>query len=171
MVEEDLKNTKIAFDLKNAAIILGFFLLLTGGLFAYLINGKGKVENPIPEFNMNNDSQNTTQSADLQIEDLVVGSGEEAKSGDLVTVNYKGTLTDGTVFDSSYERQKPFDFPLGQGRVIQGWDQGVNGMKVGGKRKLTIPPDLGYGEAGSPPDIPSNATLIFEVELLSVRKG
>jgi FKBP-type peptidyl-prolyl cis-trans isomerase len=105
----------------------------------------------------------------LQIEDLQVGTGAEAQSGQRVTVHYVGTLTDGSKFDSSRDRDEPFSFPLGGGRVIKGWDQGVAGMKVGGKRKLTIPPELGYGPMGYPPVIPGNATLVFEVELLEVK--
>jgi len=103
----------------------------------------------------------------LIIQDEKVGIGVEAVAGKKVTVNYVGTLTDGTKFDSSYDRNQPFAFNLGAGEVIQGWDQGVNGMKVGGKRKLTIPPSLGYGSqaVGS---IPPNSTLVFEVELLKV---
>ena len=105
----------------------------------------------------------------LEIEDLKVGDGPEAKSGDNVTVHYRGTLTDGTKFDASYDRGQPFPFRLGGGQVIKGWDQGVAGMKVGGKRKLTIPPDLGYGARGAGGGvIPPNATLVFEVELLKV---
>lgn len=105
----------------------------------------------------------------LQIEDVKLGAGAEAQTGRMVSVHYVGTLTDGTKFDSSRDRGRPFDFPLGAGRVIQGWDQGVAGMKVGGVRKLTIPPHLGYGARGFPPVIPPNATLVFEVELLGVR--
>ena len=107
-------------------------------------------------------------SKDLKIEDETVGTGAEAVAGKSVTVNYKGTLTDGTQFDSSYSRNQPFSFTLGSGQVIQGWDQGVQGMKVGGKRKLTIPPSLGYG-AQATGSIPANSTLIFEIELLSVK--
>jgi len=105
----------------------------------------------------------------LVIQDLQVGTGAEAKTGNRVTVHYRGTLTDGKQFDASYDRKEPFTFVLGAGQVIKGWDQGVAGMKVGGKRKLTIPPDLGYGARGAGGGvIPPNATLVFEVELLKV---
>ena len=107
--------------------------------------------------------------SDLVIEDLQVGSGAEATAGNTVDVHYTGWLTDGSKFDSSLDRGKPFSFELGAGRVIQGWDQGVAGMKVGGKRKLTIPPHLGYGDRGAGNVIPPGATLVFEVELLGVR--
>lgn len=103
----------------------------------------------------------------LRITDLEIGTGAEAVSGELVSVNYRGTLTNGKEFDSSYGRG-PFQFPLGAGRVIKGWDEGVAGMKVGGKRKLVIPPDLAYGSRGAGGVIPPDATLIFEVELLGV---
>lgn len=105
----------------------------------------------------------------LEIEDVKVGTGREAKTGDTVHVQYTGTLMNGTKFDSSYDHGgDPFKFTLGQGQVIKGWDQGVPGMKVGGKRKLKIPPDLGYGANGSPPKIPPNAGLIFDIELVSI---
>jgi FKBP-type peptidyl-prolyl cis-trans isomerase len=104
----------------------------------------------------------------MKIEELVQGNGDEAVAGKKVSVHYTGTLTDGSKFDSSLDRGRPFDFPLGGGRVIKGWDQGVAGMKVGGKRRLTIPPELAYGERGFPPVIPPNSTLVFEIELLAV---
>ena len=106
--------------------------------------------------------------ASLQIEDLREGNGPEARPGQTVSVHYVGTLTDGKKFDSSRDRGKPFIFPLGGGKVIKGWDQGVAGMKVGGLRKLTVPPHLGYGDRGFPGAIPPNSTLVFEVELISV---
>ena len=104
----------------------------------------------------------------LEIQDIKVGTGAEAKAGQNVTVHYVGTLTNGNKFDSSRDRNEGFKFKLGAGQVIKGWDQGVAGMKVGGLRKLTIPSDLAYGARGFPPVIPANATLVFEVELLSV---
>ena len=115
---------------------------------------------------LNAPKERTTPSC-LRITDLVVGDGAEAVSGQTVVVNYRGTLANGTEFDSSYGRG-PFSFPLGGGRVIQGWDEGVAGMKVGGKRKLVIPPDLAYGDRGAGGVIPPNATLTFEVELLRI---
>ncbi len=108
-------------------------------------------------------------SDELVIEDANVGTGAEAKAGHTVSVHYVGTLTSGKKFDSSRDRGKPFEFKLGGGQVIQGWDQGVAGMKIGGVRKLTIPPHLGYGSRGAGGVIPPNATLVFEVELLGVR--
>jgi FKBP-type peptidyl-prolyl cis-trans isomerase FkpA len=110
----------------------------------------------------------TTTPSGLTIDDLVVGNGAAAAAGQQVKVHYTGWLTDGKKFDSSKDRDEPFVFPLGAGRVIKGWDEGVQGMKVGGKRKLTIPPALGYGARGAGGVIPPNATLVFEVELLGV---
>ena len=108
-----------------------------------------------------------TTASGLIIEDITVGSGTEASAGQDVTVHYTGWLTSSEKFDSSKDRNDPFVFPLGGGRVIRGWDEGVQGMKIGGKRKLTIPPDLGYGAHGAGGVIPPNATLVFEVELLA----
>lgn len=105
----------------------------------------------------------------LQIEDIQVGTGTEATAGKQVSVHYTGTLTNGQKFDSSRDRNSPFNFQLGAGMVIKGWDQGVAGMKIGGRRKLTIPPELGYGAGGFPPVIPPNSTLVFDIELLGVK--
>jgi peptidylprolyl isomerase len=110
----------------------------------------------------------TAKTMGLQITDLTVGTGAIAQNGDVVTVNYVGTLDNGTVFDSSYSRKQPFSFTLGVAQVIQGWDLGVLGMRVGGKRELVIPSDLGYGASGAGGVIPPNATLHFTIELLSV---
>jgi FKBP-type peptidyl-prolyl cis-trans isomerase len=109
-----------------------------------------------------------TTASGLVIEDIIEGSGGAAAAGQHVTVHYTGWLTDGTKFDSSKDRSDPFDFPLGARHVIAGWDEGVQGMKVGGTRKLTIPPQLGYGARGAGGVIPPNATLVFEVELLGI---
>ncbi len=114
-------------------------------------------------------TQKAEDVTELKIEDLAVGDGAEAVKGNTVLVHYTGWLTDGTKFDSSLDRGQPFQFTLGAGRVIQGWDIGVAGMKVGGKRKLTIPPDLGYGASGAGGVIPPDATLIFEVEILEIK--
>ena len=111
----------------------------------------------------------TTTPSGLQYEDTVVGTGPEAVAGKGVEVHYTGTLADGTKFDSSHDRKKPFSFRLGASQVIKGWDEGVAGMKVGGTRKLVIPGDLAYGARGYPPVIPANAQLTFVVELLKVQ--
>jgi len=111
-----------------------------------------------------------TTPSGLKYEDTKLGAGPEAKAGQMAVVHYTGWLTDGKKFDSSKDRGQPFSFPLGGGRVIKGWDEGVQGMKVGGTRKLTIPATLGYGAQGTPGGpIPPNATLVFEVDLLELR--
>lgn len=110
-----------------------------------------------------------TTASGLKYVELVEGTGREAAPGNHVSVHYTGWLTNGTKFDSSVDRRDPFSFPLGAGKVIRGWDEGVAGMKVGGKRKLTIPPQLGYGTRGAGGVIPPNATLVFDVELLEVK--
>ena len=114
-------------------------------------------------------SEEITTPSGLKYIDMEVGSGESPATGQGVVVHYTGTLENGTKFDSSVDRDKPFSFTIGIGRVIQGWDEGVATMKVGGKRRLTIPSDLGYGAAGAGGVIPPNATLIFDVELLEIR--
>jgi peptidylprolyl isomerase len=113
---------------------------------------------------------NPTPPGELVVKDLVKGHGKAAKAGDNVTVQYAGVLyQDGSEFDASWTHGQPFSFPLGQGQVIPGWDQGVSGMKVGGRRELVIPPDLGYGAQGSPPTIPPNSTLVFVVDLEGIK--
>lgn len=117
----------------------------------------------------NSAGQEVTTTSGLKYVDQVLGTGEVATAGKNTTVHYTGWLENGKKFDSSVDRGQPFSFPLGAGRVIKGWDEGVQGMKVGGKRKLTIPSDLGYGSRGAGGVIPPNATLIFDVELLGVK--
>ena len=113
--------------------------------------------------------QEVTTESGLKYRDVAVGNGREAALGDTATVHYTGWLIDGKKFDSSVDRKEPFSFRVGAGQVIKGWDEGVAGMKIGGKRKLTIPPQLGYGSRGAGGVIPPNATLIFDVELLGLR--
>lgn len=139
--------------------------LVAFGVFVYYVFG----------FNSSPQTINTTltpsptiDATDLKIEDTTVGTGPEVKSGDTVVMHYKGTLPDGTQFDSSYDRGEPYETQIGAGTVIKGWDIGVVGMKVGGKRKLTVPPSLGYG-AQAIGSIPANSTLIFELELVGIK--
>lgn len=118
--------------------------------------------------NLNNMENKATTSEELKIEVLKDGTGQEAKDNDIVSVHYTGYLTNGQVFDSSIGRGEPFSFLLGAGQVIKGWDQGILGMKIGEKRKLTIPSDLAYGATGAGGVIPPNTTLIFEVEMIKI---
>jgi len=142
-------------------------------IFFVLISKENQQEKEEPfeltYIDQNNNIQNMEDQG-LKIEVLQDGTGEEAKNGDNVSVHYVGTLEDGTKFDSSIDRGEPFSFDLGASRVIKGWDLGILGMKIGEKRKLTIPSDLAYGNDGIPNVIPPQATLIFEVELLNINK-
>ena len=147
----------------SKVIIYVIILVFVVPVIILLLLGNASKQIPTPSATITE-----TVMDELKIEDIVVGTGLEATNGKKVTVNYSGTLVNGTKFDSSYDRGVPFSFNLGAGEVIKGWDRGVAGMKVGGKRKLTIPSSLGYGEAGAGGLIPPNATLIFEVELLKV---
>jgi FKBP-type peptidyl-prolyl cis-trans isomerase len=152
------KSTIIAVVIAVIAVLAGFYFIF------------GFSQSPSTNPASNQSPVSPVNSGKLKIEDLKVGTGSaEVKSGDTISINYVGTLTDGTKFDSSYDRGEPFETQIGVGQVIKGWDEGVIGMKVGGKRRLTIPPDLGYGEQGAGAQIPPNATLIFEVELMGIK--
>ncbi len=153
-----------------------FFLVLALVTVLGLAFGCGNSDKPTtsstpsPPGQMKVTGQPTTTPSGLQYWDIVVGTGATATTGSMVKVHYSGFLTTGQKFDSSRDRGEPFSFPLGQGQVIKGWDEGVVGMKVGGQRQLRIPPQLGYGAEGAGGVIPPNATLIFDVELLGVGK-
>lgn len=187
---EEEKNTTQKVDNKKAFKSIGIFagivllIVLAGKVFLGRETSTSQ-EVPTPEpLQMDDTSDvvlsspqaeivsggttNVEEVTELKIEDTKVGTGDEAVNGKKAIVHYTGYLTDGTEFDSSVKRGMPFAFALGAGEVIKGWDQGVVGMKVGGKRKLTIPPELGYGEAGAGGVIPPNAVLVFDVELIAV---
>lgn len=160
--------------------LITFAVFLTCGFVAFLVfqgfypenKASQSQENMAEQTNSESDSAENNVEG-LKIEVLKEGDSEQtAQTGDLVTVNYTGTLENGTKFDSSLDRGEPFTFPLGQNQVIQGWEKGIVGMKVGEKRRLTISPELGYGSQGTPGGpIPPNATLIFEVEMLNIRSN
>ncbi len=143
---------------KITLLIIG--LILIGGFYVFSVN----IDNNF----LKGDIAESIKNNMLEIETIVEGSGVESKVGDSLTVHYTGMLEDGTKFDSSVDRGTPFNFILGIGQVIEGWEKGMEGMKVGEKRKLTIQPEYAYGERGVPGVIPPNATLIFEVELLEI---
>jgi FKBP-type peptidyl-prolyl cis-trans isomerase len=147
----------------TAALLLSAFIIFKG----IQVEQIDEYGNPINS-QAETDNSLDNPSAQLKSEDVLIGSGTEVKNGDTVSVHYVGTLEDSTKFDSSRDREEPFEFTVGNGSVIQGWDQGLLGMKVGGIRKLTIPPELGYGETGQG-SIPPNSTLIFEIELLGIK--
>ncbi len=166
---------------KKILIVIIVFVVLAALVYLQLSNNK---ENPntqlLGQVNFPTASSQTSTSTtttpsptvtvnQLQMADIKIGTGSAVKSGDTVKINYAGTLTNGQKFDSSYDRGQPFETQIGVGKVIKGWDLGVIGMKVGGKRRLIIPPDLGYGEKGVGGVIPPNATLVFDLELLEIK--
>ncbi len=170
---------------RKLGVLIGL-LVLIGALVAAILIGRGggsdeSASDAVPQDLLANVSENLDQRPKLAAsseaaptvllkKDIVVGDGAEAKEGDEVTVQYVGALFDsGKEFDASWTRNQPFTFTIGQGQVIKGWDEGIVGMKVGGRRVLVIPPDLGYGPQGSPPTIPGNATLVFVVDLENVK--
>jgi FKBP-type peptidyl-prolyl cis-trans isomerase len=174
-----MDEEKLNKDLRKTVVIIGIIVVF-GGLAILLprirkVNDFEEVISKEEQVNEISDVQEEVggvsdmvdNQKEVEIEDLKVGDGKEAKAGSIVEVHYIGTLVDGTKFDSSYDRGEPFSFNLGSAEVIQGWEIGVQGMKVGGKRKLSIPPELAYGERGVGM-IPPNSTLIFEIELLGV---
>ena len=158
---------------KNLLVIIIIVIVIGGGYFLLADKSSNnlpveeKTEEIKEEENMNNNT-NVYEISGMKVEVLKEGTGEVSKTGDTVFVHYTGTLENGVKFDSSVDKGTPFDFTVGQNRVIQGGELGVVGMKVGEKRKLTIPPELGYGSQGAGEIIPPNATLIFEVELLKI---
>ena len=144
-------------------LLISSALILAGGFYLFSVINNNNLSDASLVGAVNNNQKNM-----IKIETIIEGSGAESKAGDVLTVHYTGTLENGTKFDSSVDRGSPFNFTLGIGQVIQGWEEGMKGMKVGEKRKLTIQPEYAYGSRGVPGVIPSNAVLIFEVELLGI---
>ena len=154
--------------MKTAMVLIPLTFAVAGLVWMTMGGDTGAGDKKSDKDGAKGDEKVITTKSGLKYIDVKVGAGKEAKAGDNVDVHYTGRLKDGKKFDSSVDRNEPFSFPLGKGRVIKGWDEGVAGMKEGGKRKLMIPPALGYGERGAGKVIPPNAELIFEVELLKV---
>lgn len=163
------EEQKVVFNWNNIIIVLLVLILGMVGIVFITARPKSTPETS-QEIVVNDSEQNETNMQDIEINDIQEGEGEAVQEGDSVLVHYSGRLEDGTVFDSSYERDEPFPFTVGEGMVIEGWEKGLVGMKVGGKRELIIPPEMGYGQRGTPDGtIPPNSTLIFEIELLEIR--
>ncbi len=159
------RNTWVAVA---AGIVVAGFLLFGGNVMQMFRSVERSVPEPIMQTEQNNiNTERELPTTGFQFEDTVVGTGAEAKAGSLITVHYTGVLSNGMKFDSSVDRGQPFQFRLGEGMVIRGWEEGFSGMKVGGKRTLIIAPDYGYGSQQVGP-IPANSVLIFDVELLAV---
>lgn len=156
-------------------IIVGVCAVLALSIYFLVTPQTGTIADSVQSsvFNNSNSGEDVSgpagENKKMKIIDETIGTGNAVKSGDTVRVHYRGTLENGTEFDSSYKRNEPFSFTVGAGQVIQGWEQGLVGMQVGGKRKLTIPPELGYGAQGAGAIIPPNATLIFEIELIEIK--
>lgn len=162
----------------SLAVVSAAILFFGGNIWNALTGGSrqtpaaqttGVTETASSESSTTSTMQNISNTPGIEIYDEVIGTGAEAKAGQDIQAHYVGTLVDGTKFDSSVDRGQPFEFTLGVGQVIQGWDVGIQGMKVGGKRRLVISPELGYGSRGAGSIIPPNATLIFEVQLVAVK--
>lgn len=154
-------------------LILILFIVITAWFIFQKtreVNKAGEIPTPTASVSTSTPEASKSVRYDngLVVQDMIVGSGKTAENGDTLSAHYTGTLENGTVFDSSYDKGQPIQFVLGAGRLIKGWELGLVGMKEGGKRKLTIPPELGYGAKGAGGVIPPNATLFFEVELVSV---
>lgn len=161
-----------AAKLLRRRLILGAIIIVILGLIAYAVYVRiQKNQDEVPPTTKTNPAPETTATFQLFVEDIVVGNGPEVMEGDRISVHYVGKLDDGTIFDSSRERGKPFEFVLGTGEVIPGWDKGLVGMRVGGIRRLVIPPEMAYGSTGFGDVIPPNATLTFEIELLDIILG
>lgn len=151
----------------NNLIIIVIGSIIVAGVLIFMASPKPTT--PPSDNSTPSTTEVATSSSDLKIEDLKIGEGKEVKKGDTIKIHYTGTLTNGTKFDSSLDRREPFETKIGEGLVIKGWDEGVLGMKVGGKRRLTIPPELGYGDVGAGEKIPPGSTLIFDLELLEIK--